>query len=43
MQLYSGAPNAVPTPNAGKGHPLIIEMEKKDRERGTRRKSSKTQ
>ena len=33
MQLYSGVPNAVPVPNAGKGRPMIIDMEKKDRKK----------
>ncbi|KAF3960535.1 hypothetical protein CMV_014758 [Castanea mollissima] len=33
MQLYSGVPKAVPIPNAGNGHPLIIEMEKKDKKK----------
>nr|POE85990.1 hypothetical protein CFP56_30486 [Quercus suber] len=28
-----GVPNAVPIPNAGKGHPLIIEMDKKDKKK----------
>ena len=33
MQLYNGVPNAVPIPNAGKGRPLIIEMEKNDKKK----------
>ena len=33
MQLYSGVPNAVPISNAGKGRPLIIEMEKNDKKK----------
>lgn len=33
MQMYSGVPNAVPIPNAGKGHSVIIEMAKNDRKK----------
>ena len=33
MQLYSGVPNAVPIPNAGKGRPMIIDREKKDKKK----------